>query len=90
MPNDRGDTYAVDGEPGVPRDEGESWDDVAERRRPEATIDVFCPNECFEVRFHGSHDLRDAGEFLQEVAIDPEFGTCPHCGAATDQEVVEP
>lgn len=45
------------------------------------TVDLSCPNGCFELTVSGEHELRDDREFLEDVAIANEPGSCPQCGA---------
>jgi len=44
------------------------------------TLDISCPNGCFELTVSGSHAGRDDMEFLKDVAIDKDPGRCPNCG----------
>lgn len=45
------------------------------------TIDLSCPNGCFELTVSGEHALRDDREFLEDVAVADEPGPCSNCGA---------
>lgn len=66
--------------PGVPRGEGVTWGEAAERLRPDATRDLSCPNGCFELEVTAHHE--DGGaEDLIEKAVQDEPGPCPSCGA---------
>lgn len=44
------------------------------------TLDLSCPNGCFELEVSGSHAARDDREFLEDVAIRDDRGPCPNCG----------
>jgi len=44
------------------------------------TVDLSCPNGCFDLEVSGGHDARDDREFLEDVAI-ADDGQCPSCGA---------
>ena len=66
--------------PGVPKEEGTPFGEVADRLRAE-TVDLSCPQGCFELEVSGSHETRDDSEFLADVAIADDFDACPHCGA---------
>lgn len=54
-----------------------------------ATIDVSCPNGCFELEVRGHHAGRDDREYVQDVALRDEPGPCPNCGAAVDRETIQ-
>lgn len=46
------------------------------------TVDLSCPNGCFDLEVSGSHAARDDREFLEDVAIADDVDECPNC--ATD------
>jgi len=45
------------------------------------TVDLSCPNGCFDLEVSGSHAAQDDREFLEDVAIQDKLGPCPNCGA---------
>lgn len=45
------------------------------------TVDLSCPNGCFELDVSGEHACRDDREFLEDVAIADGPAECPECGA---------
>lgn len=55
--------------------------------RDEATVDLSCPEGCFDLEIRGHHDLLDAADYLMELAVQKDPGPCPHCGAEIDPEV---
>ena len=77
----------LDGDVGVPSERGESWGEAAERLRPDATIDLSCPNGCYSLKVEGHHGAVDAAEFLKEEAIKDDPGPCSACGSAIVPEV---
>lgn len=44
------------------------------------TIDLSCPNGCFELAVSGHHETVDDREFVEESVAD-DRGPCPNCGA---------
>lgn len=64
----------------VPKGEGMSIEE-ASRKHGRATVDLSCPEGCFELEVRGRHETRDSREFLEEIAITDDPGPCPHCGA---------
>lgn len=66
--------------PGIPGGEGMSIEEAA-RKHGRATVDLSCPEGCFELEVRGRHETRDNREFLQDVAITDDPGPCPNCGA---------
>lgn len=79
----------MDTDVGVPAEDGESWGEVAERLRPDATIDLSCPNGCYSSEVDCHHGAVDAVAFLLDEAIQDDPGPCPACGAPIEPEVVD-
>lgn len=50
------------------------------------TIDLSCPNGCFELEVSGGHASRDDRAFLEDVAISDERGPCPECGDPLERD----
>jgi len=45
------------------------------------TLDLSCPNGCFELEVSGGHAMRDDREYLEDVALRDDRVPCPNCGA---------
>jgi len=75
-----------DDPPGVPAGEGETWDEAAERLRPDATVDLSCPNGCYELEVTAHHEAGEAGELIDK-AVQEEPGPCPNCGAEIERKI---
>lgn len=81
MASDKGNMYDVD-TVGVPRGRGESWGELAERHQPDATLNLSCPNDCFELEAAVSTQAGDAQSVLEQSVVREDFTECPNCGAA--------
>lgn len=87
MSEDTGFDDLLGNDVGVPTEEGESWGEAAERLRPDATIDLGCPEGHFSLEVSAHHGAVDAVAFLQDEAIQDSPGPCPACGAEIMPEV---